>query len=269
MRIDIISDTHFNKGMLIEEEVERLLPQTKTGPAEVLILAGDISNYINLSVEAIQHFAKFYQKIFLVFGNHDLYMNHREMTMFNDFYFKWSMLERKIKEFSWSDKVEFLNGNVVEYKGVRFGGSGGWCDMTYAKELNISTEEALDVYHHNLWDSYKIPKVKTETLEIAAREYGKLELINQEVDIMVTHYAPDTQFVEEKYKNDPLSAGFYFNGIPLLESTSAKIWIHGHTHQNYDKKVKYNGNEVRVINNACGFEDEGLRQKVKTVVFKK
>ena len=55
----------------------------------------------------------------------------------------------------------------------------------------------------------------------------------------------------ERYKKDPITAGFASNFDPLV--AQADIWIHGHTHTSMDYMVE----DCRVLCNPCGYRVQG------------
>lgn len=82
MNIDYVSDLHLD--FYIEPEgnqqnytaktrgfLQQLLPVM---PAEVLVIAGDLSHFNQQSYETLQFFSEHYKQVFFVFGNHDYYL---------------------------------------------------------------------------------------------------------------------------------------------------------------------------------------------------
>ena len=65
--------------------------------------------------------------------------------------------------------------------------------------------------------------------------------------VVVTHHLPSQQSVARRYRDDLGSAGF----ASRLESLMGKsvLWIHGHTHDRFDYKIK----KTRVICNPRGY----------------
>lgn len=93
-------------------------------------------------------------------------------------------------------------------------------------------------------------------------EFAKLERIVDECDVIVTHVGPDASNMSSKYKNDPVSTFYFFDGSSLLERASGKTWCFGHTHTHYDY-VHDKG--CRLINNALGYPNENEKTKIRTV----
>lgn len=254
---DVISDLHTgsylysNKfNMTFEEYIDMLIPEN---PSKLLVIAGDISNSNKTSEQVLNALSEYYEKILVVFGNHDLYCyeNEKFIAAGNPLY-RWEKLEKQMKS---NDKIVFLNGTTFEYEGVVFGGTGGWYDLSYTiNVLNKSISEAEKIYKDGIFDSDYIPSMKKFNWDFVQKEYKKLLDIYQKVDVMITHVPPVTDCMKEDFQKSYLSGCFYFDGEYLVENTSAKIWIFGHSHVLYDEKSKIG--DVRLINQSLGYPDE-------------
>ena len=134
MKIDILSDLHLDfwtkEHHTISTNLLGILDQllTITSEVEVLIIAGDISHYPE-QLKLLDEIAKIYhyKKIFCVLGNHDLYLvDDAQQKQFQD-----SLNKQQAYYDYESEIVTILDGNIVEYKGVTFGGAMGWYDASY------------------------------------------------------------------------------------------------------------------------------------------
>ena len=150
---------------------------------------------------------------------------------------------------------------MVTYKGVKFGGAMGWYDGSYK---NIPREEVAKIWRG--WSDCLYIKGLETYDTLFKPEYSKLESINNKVDIMVSHFNPSSDILhhDQHYINDPCSSFFGFNGKKLLENTSAKYWVYGHTHNSKHYKV----NNCQVINNPYGYFDESKGRKLSSFIVK-
>jgi 3',5'-cyclic AMP phosphodiesterase CpdA len=73
--------------------------------------------------------------------------------------------------------------------------------------------------------------------------------------IVVTHHAPYRLSLAEQYADDKASAGFV-NHLPELVRAPVALWIHGHTHTEFD----YTVNGTRVVCNPRGYPDRRTGQ---------
>jgi len=132
MILDIISDIHldfyvrFNR-IKTEAFVERLINTKTNKNFDVLIIAGDIGHYNDDNIYFLELISKFYKKVFVTWGNHNLYLleSQREKYNYNSFN-RLNEFKEMIKEI---DNVVFLDGQKIEYKGITFWGSGLWYEV--------------------------------------------------------------------------------------------------------------------------------------------
>jgi len=93
MTIDIISDIYLNfyarfNRVKTKAFVEKLIKSKRDKIFEVLVIAGDIGHYNDDNFYIIELLSKRYEKIFIIWGNHDLYLlstQHREKYNYNSF----------------------------------------------------------------------------------------------------------------------------------------------------------------------------------------
>lgn len=254
--IDVISDLHTEKyvslGMSIGDFVLELLPEKLS---DILIIAGDIADDNKTSESVLTELCEYYKKVIVVFGNHDLYLPKTTLSVRPEFkkrtpLFRWEALKNQMKK---QEKVIFLDGDVFSYQGISIGGTGGWYDLSYTiNHLSYSISEAESEYENFMQDTDAIPNMKKFNWEFFYDQYRKLLEINQKVDIMVTHVCPTSKFMAPEFRGEALSGCFSFDGEQLLNDTTAKIWLSGHTHTNSENKW----DEVRLINQALGYPNE-------------
>lgn len=134
MKIDILSDTHFDswfgypqvgtsQGFPSKDEIigfwRKLNPR-----GQYLILAGDIGHSIEQNVHILKHLKEaFYEEIILVLGNHDYYLIGHEYTT--------TYPEGGVQKASYAKEAyskngfHLLDGTTVTLEGITFGGAMG------------------------------------------------------------------------------------------------------------------------------------------------
>jgi predicted phosphodiesterase len=138
-----------------------------------------------------------------------------------------------------------------EIGGVRIAATTLWVDF------NRNSPVTHEVVSRSLNDFRLIGNFTTRTA-YAAHLYQKAfleEMLQNRMDIVVTHHCPSFRSVHEKYKtadNEQVNYGFASHLDELVESSGAKLWIHGHTHCPCDYVI---GN-TRVICNPLGYPGE-------------
>ncbi len=78
-------------------------------------------------------------------------------------------------------------------------------------------------------------------------------------DIVMTHFPPIVQSTHPDYENDELNPYFINDDPGLFEAMAAKVWIHGHTHSQFD----YVHDGTRVVCNPVGYPGEMGKPRIK------
>lgn len=138
MQVDYFSDPHcdfwFNpKQTLSYEKLDAQFKHYIPSPrGEVLLIAGDLGHSNRQNIEILQAIQKIYgyKHIICVLGNHDYYLSSAAQRLgFNE-----NSLARVAQMRTLINKEEglyCLDGNVIEIKGVRFGGCDSWYSDAY------------------------------------------------------------------------------------------------------------------------------------------
>lgn len=255
--------------------------------ADVLVFAGDNSHYPHQNKLMLEKIAakKMYKKIFVTFGNHDLYLvSNAQRSKYNTSWDKVLELKAICEEI---DTVEFLDGNIVEVDGVTFGGTGGWYDMSYGKQLfnmnhfammhkwkdtmndanlivgNDYPKEINDSRYESMYGRYGNEKKYTfDPLKFFKQEEEKMLAIVEECDVFISHVGPIVPPSLPLHYQTPVTGFYYFNGEWILNKEKApKLWIFGHTHDKYLWKHK---NTVLACN-PLGYKSENKNAEVEVL----
>lgn len=254
MRISVVSDLHLECGY-----------QTLPG-GEVLILSGDIAETKNISKhfhstklkssspiesyacsEFFQHECAKYDKVFYVLGNHEHYQGRIDKTL--------GILKEMIPS-----NVSILENSYEEYQGVIFLGATLWTDLNGGDPLTefhlknmmndyraITMRNSSNGCYHRLTPDYT-RRLHNETLA-----YFRA-VLNAHRDcpvVVMTHHAPTSLSINEKYKHDYLGNGSYVSRLEyfIAEHPQIKLWTHGHVHDACDYMV----DNTRVVCNPRGY----------------
>lgn len=266
MKINIISDLHcrLSRGEIIDrlDEGKQIICQDKDDgffpfaagisinqikPGDVLVIAGDLGVWhtYKLMLSHIEDYAKSqgYSSVIFVLGNHDFY----------------GALS--------SDLKAMPLGKVTRVDNVSFVCSTGWspiysnkfmvskhlCDYRYIKGLTIN--DINDISNNQY--RWIIENVKKESSE------------GQDV-VVVTHHLPLFCLVSEKYRSSCLNEAFAVMDpkledsiLDLVYSTqNLKVWAHGHSHDQYEKKIA----NCRFIRNPIGYAGENSVKNINKII---
>ncbi len=257
LHLDFYTQKGYISGALVSI-FDRLLDKNKD--VEVLIIAGDVSHY-NTDISIIEQIGKDYnyKKIFMVIGNHDLYLTSNNQK--NKYH-----RDSKNREQEWYDYkdpegvVNILNGDIIEYKGVKFGGCMGWYDMSYNTNSMYGTDN-ITLWNQTMNDSRLIYKMG-DPYDIFAQERPKIESILK-ADVIITHISPLCSGIafQEQYRGQKSNMFYCFDGREYLDQTDAKYYIYGHSHGHFE----YEAYGVKCIMNALGYPNERTNVK-KTII---
>ena len=249
MKLFMASDLHMDHYYgtnatvtAITKKLEKILL-----PADVVSIAGDISDSTDTFAKTIDALANLYKHVVFCAGNHDFCI-HRAVSV--------ETSEQKIHRALGKIKaknVHYLDGDVVTIGDTKFVGCMGGYDFSYSyKHFGLTEVEMLHKwkswYDGRFWN---FPGLSP--LDIQRRDFKKLSTaIEAGATVVLTHTGPLAFGIRPEYHNY-MTGYFYFNGQPLLDMLpEGSIWQFGHTH---DAKFMDMGN-VKLYCNPIGYPDE-------------
>ncbi|MBX0320275.1 metallophosphoesterase [Shouchella clausii] len=226
MKIDYVSDVHLNHWMIWTNNQTKWEMRTRqlanrlieNGNGEILIIAGDFSEWNCQSIWFLNEVAKSYERVYFTYGNHDLYiLTKHQKKKYND---SLGRLNQLIEEASSIPNVVPLIKSIDKYKGVLFAGDAMWYLPKSTKDwdffFNVSNDSRhimINGYHND--DAARLMWKESQNW------YDTLEAVN--IDVFVSHIPP-VENPLRLFKADPL----YQTEVPFI---NAKHWICGHDHQ--------------------------------------
>lgn len=283
MKIDYISDLHLDMWV---RNFNEMAPKSVDGMntlfelfdvpnrGEVLIVAGDIGHYNIQDVFFLKHVSKLYNHVFFVRGNHDMYLiSNNAISQFQGN--SQNRIDNMKELVSNIANVHYLDGDVFEYKGIKFAGVGMSWDDTYFNEINTDRDSSvmMGLYNHFMSDATRIFEnvsrindfsynaryiSRFDPLKYFIKEKAKLDNI-KEADVIITHYAPlCSDNVSPEYRGDDITTFFQFNGIETIERLKPKLWVYGHMHGQHSMKY----DDTTVVRNGLGYPKEFPMQMI-------
>ena len=125
-----------------------------------------------------------------------------------------------------NEKMHIVS-NVNDFKHIYKKNNGKYCNITHEDYKNF----------------YVTGK---EFIENQLNFYRKLDF----KIIVVTHHAPSSKCIDEKYIDSEIKCAFYSDLNYLINNIYC--WIYGHTHSQKEIYI----NNVKVVTNAIGYVDE-------------
>lgn len=266
MIVDYLSDIHIdyyfkdldstNDASITSIFEPIFLDNQKRKAGDVLIVAGDIGHDNEQSVKALTIFKKWYKHVICVAGNHDLYLLNSKMK--HEYNMDSLQRFRELKQLCLESGIHFLDGDVIELEGVRFGGAMGWYDGAYIythfnNYFNVTETRINRVWQTSLNDKKCILPFQNFD-DIFKIELPKIERVYKECDVMITHFNPSIkkEHQNQTYKGQESTGFFCWNGEEYLKNGTMKHWVFGHTHSDFE----YEQHEVKCMVNAFGYPNE-------------
>ncbi len=235
MRLLVLSDLHL-------EFAPYALASTE---ADVIVLAGDI----HVGVQGIQWAQDVfrYTPVVYVAGNHEYYRQ------------SYSDHLDKMREAARGTNVRFLENDAIEIDGVVFLGCTLWTDFKLFGDSRTAMHEAeaqMNDYRL-IYLSAPYRRLRPDdTLSLNTKSVDWLkQAIARHQDkplVVVTHHAPSMLSVQDRYKEDIVSAAFASPLDELVVTSRAKFWLHGHVHD----AARYTIGETQVVCNPRGYPHE-------------
>jgi Icc-related predicted phosphoesterase len=260
MRLQIISDLHL--------EFQKTLPKVNNAEADILILAGDISNanhlYRNppdhnpviIQKDAHIHHARRYREFFkhvseqwpiviYTMGNHEFYDG------------VWERTETVIREeMSRYPNIHVLEQNKLVINDIVFLGATLWTDMNREDPITmmmihneINDYKAIAHYDTHYGWRRLMPQTTVNKYNESIRWFKLMLSEDNRKTVVVSHHAPSRQSVHENYRGQWMTNGAFVNNLDelIIDHPHIALWTAGHVHHAHRY---YIGNTLIAINPA-------------------
>lgn len=242
MKLQILSDLHLS--------VQPLAPPRSD--ADLVILAGDIDR----PAAAMAWALALDKPVVYVPGNHEFYGSSLGATV------------AELKRLAAGTRVRVLDNEVAFWPGLRIVGSTLWTDYLacgHGAEQDRAIAQAL-AFNRD-FSRIRCGEPGAERLftpqDAAALFVRNAAWLAQTLatpfagsTLVVTHHAPSLRSIHPRFAGSPLNAGFVSNAEQLLDGTRVQLWVHGHTHDGFDYRVK----GCRVLCNPRGYAPAGANE---------
>lgn len=260
LTLDYISDLHLSFYLKAssdgydEHEMETFISKNIAPKVngEVLVIAGDLTEFTKSGFKFLELCSKYYSKVFFVAGNHEYYMSSLFFHGMSKLYDKDSL--NKIYELfdlcNATDKIVMLdrlneNNGQYSYKGFNIAGDTLWYIPT--------TLRSWWFYYTSSNDSRFIKSMHTKLDKIRDLHESSMNWYNDlpdKLDLIVSHVPPIRSRMSSCYYVD-------------VDTFKAPAWIYGHDHISKDEII---GN-THFVSNPWGYDSKDF--PVKTLTLKK
>ncbi len=265
--IDVVSDLHIDQwdtSLNIKNPCGEVLDypyEFQKTKDRILIVAGDISDDIDLSLRYLDEISKNYERVLFVDGNHEHVSRYPNLISCDEIYDKIDKLN--------NDKIVYLPKTHYKLGNTVIIGFSGWWDYDNRNDKSISN--ALKYFDEWIPEISRADGGSRKFIEsvISKSEYHQKQLYNilsdyenddniQEV-IIVTHTVPLKQFALESKGNVETSCQLQSGSKNLVDGRFTKLgtWIFGHTHNQFKKNV----NGISFISNPRGRPEDFNRKE--------
>lgn len=259
MKIQVVSDLHFEFGC-IDSNYEKMIET----PADVLVLAGDIAAS-NTIIPLLQDIAEDApdKEVLFVPGNHEYYGTKRVK------------LDKELMEIS-NGNLHILLERDICMSGHVFIGTTGWWDGS-GGTLGETVRHGLNDFrmihdiHENggdgIWWGQKARTFIDSRLYFYRANFPNMKRV------VVTHHFPHRRSIAPQFRGSCLNVCFYNAWEDIIKEYRPELWIHGHTHCDFDYLVKDNDGHphvdivdnrvTRIVCNPQGYPEEFAVPKEK------
>lgn len=247
MKIKVFSDLHLEFRENLFDHIHFEHPDDKE---TTLLLSGDISVGTG-SQPFVEEMCKHFKHVLMVHGNHEYYHNDFDKVLKD-----WQDWELS----GAPENFHFLYNDWRILDGVRFLGGTMWTDFNDGDPLSMGAAHMMMNDYKDIWS-----QGQRITPHFVMREHDKFMtflLHKFEEDfagptVVMTHHSPGNELKRRGRKGDRLGCAYFADIEEIIgHHNKAKLWVHGHTHNNWDYMI----NETRVICNPYGYWGEAVNR---------
>ncbi|WP_105382900.1 metallophosphoesterase [Neorhizobium alkalisoli] len=256
MKAWIVSDLHATHADLSSVPFD--IPE-----GDICLCAGDISDFLEMSLDFLKKKIAPSMPIIAVLGNHDFYGGSIEQVL------------KSARRATVGTNIRILENEVIQIGDIRVIAATLWTDYEIPFDVEaeqMSANERRDfavnfcrrymldyreIYRSNPF-SDGMPGLVTSG-ELIQRHHESRAFIATELakpwsgkTIVLSHHAPSPRSLLARFAGHPSNAAFASDLSEIIHRGKPDFWIHGHVHEFFD----YAKGKTRVICNPRGYRQE-------------
>lgn len=248
MRAWIVSDIHLFRMVGMKTSSPFPVPE-----ADVCILAGDVSDDLDISLNYLLYEIAPHMPVVAVLGNHDYYGQSVDTAL------------SRARGAAAGTDLHLLENDSIELNGVRFIGATLWTDFEisvgdgdedYPPELRlqIARRDVPDLIHdfteirRDSGNFITVDDLRERHIESRDFIAGELAKTFSGKTVVLTHHLPLTECLDPRYHGNLSNAAYASDLTRVLDAGRPEYWIHGHVHQHQD----FMRGQTRIICNPRG-----------------
>lgn len=224
MKLRIMSDLHIEFHADLGRSFVRSLKETED---QIAVIAGDLSSASSLPI-GLKLLCEKFSRVIYVTGNHE----HYGSSIVN-------VHDKMVEYMSKLPNLTWLSNSNVEIEGKTIHGSTLWFP------------EPTHLGYHKMYlnDYHKIMQFEPMVYQWHDHSVHYLKNHVKEGDIVVTHHAPTYKSIHEKYQGHLMNCFFASHNESIVRDQKPLLWVHGHTHSNFDYYI----GDTRMLCNPFGY----------------
>lgn len=246
VRVWIFSDLHLRDN----SSLPSIIPT-----ADIALVAGDVTEGSERSIRWLADHILPHVPVVYCLGNHEYYRSSLDGEL--------SIARRAAKRHG----ITLLEKDVADLGSVRVLGVTLWTDYAiYAEGNEANRSYYMDVARRRLSDHGLIYKSEYsdrlfDPIDAYELHRSSLFWLKQELGrpfdgktVVLSHHAPHRRSIAPRWNRDLLTPAFVSDLADLIERYQPTLWVHGHTHTNFDYLV----GATRIVCNPHGYVRENV-----------
>jgi hypothetical protein len=277
--LDIVSDLHidqWNSSYMNQFPCGKIshYPYKINSQSNMLVVAGDVSDDLNLTMNYLDNLLSMYRYILFVDGNHEHVHRYPDLYTHDEINNKVEELNDHNKNTKHKGELIYLTKNNFKIGNTAFIGCCGWWD--YGKEKN---KYKYDNYFSKWRPDFSKEQNKEFIKNVIARSKEEYEIIKHKLAlykddesvsqiVLVTHTIPHERYTSEK-SADTLVNNLLSEMVIYGDKNKIAYWMFGHTHDHYENENKHKNkeNNIHFVCNPRGRPEDYNRKyyNLKTI----